>query len=110
MYKSYSKEVKKSLSDARKVSLDLIGEVARASVVDVITEKGIVDTGRLRASIDHFNNGVDTVTIGTPVEYAITQELGNSRQKGRPYLKTGVYRIADKIQSIVSKVFKEVLK
>ena len=42
----------------------------------------VVDTGRLRASIDHNITGTSAV-IGTNVEYAPFIEYGTSRMKGR---------------------------
>lgn len=60
-----------------------------------------VDTGRLRGSITHVENGKQTV-IGTNVEYAAAQELGTSRGiKGKHYLKNGVSAAASSLQSII---------
>ena len=46
-----------------------------------------VDTGRLRASINHAQQGKDTEVIGTNVEYAAYVEFGTSKMAAQPYLK-----------------------
>ena len=46
-----------------------------------------VDTGRLQNSIEHHPEGHNTMVIETDVEYAVYQELGTSRQTGKPYMR-----------------------
>lgn len=59
-------------------------------VQNVATRLCPVDTGRLRASIDH-HLGMDAqgpyVDIGSNVEYAAYVELGTSTQRAQPYLR-----------------------
>jgi HK97 gp10 family phage protein len=49
-----------------------------------------VDTGRLRASISHIEEGFGSdnpsVQIGTNVEYAPAIEFGTSKQSAKPFL------------------------
>jgi len=49
-----------------------------------------VDTGRLRASISHVENGFGSnnpsVEVGTNVEYAPAVEFGTSKKPAKPFL------------------------
>ena len=46
-----------------------------------------VDTGRLRNSIMHMQQGSDTEIIATNVEYAPYQEFGTSRIPPHPFIR-----------------------
>jgi HK97 gp10 family phage protein len=55
-----------------------------------------VDTGRLRASVTH-QMGVDATGpvgfVGSPVEYAIYQEMGTRFQSGTPFLRPALQSV-----------------
>lgn len=59
-----------------------------------------VDTGRLRNSITHTDDG-EAEYIGTNVEYAPYVELGTSRTRAQPYLKPAVVNHSDEYKKIV---------
>ena len=59
-----------------------------------------VDTGRLRNSITHADDG-EAEYIGTNVEYAPYVELGTSRTRAQPYLKPAVVNHSDEYKRIV---------
>ena len=60
-------------------ALEIIGGMAESYAKQLCP----VDTGRLRNSITHKQEGPKTVAIGTNVYYAPFVELGHSQQPGR---------------------------
>lgn len=106
--------------------LYLIGLEWQKIVTKIITEKKIVDTGRLRASMSFITNkrqqkGVpvketqskdflsgrankDELIVGSNVEYAEKQELTN--RKG-DFLRPSLLEHKDTYQNIAEMVFKE---
>lgn len=90
---------------AVKKALEEIGIKAEGHAKDIITEKGAVDTGRLRNSITHQVGETDSkepcVYVGTNVEYAPWVEGGTSKMKARPYLKPAVEDFKDEYKEIV---------
>ena len=53
----------------------------------ITTQKGIVDTGKLRDTLGFKADVVNSQTIvGSPVEYAIFNELGTSKMAARPFI------------------------
>lgn len=66
-----------------------------------------VDTGNLRNSITHRQEGEDTEVIGTPVEYGKYVEYGTVKYPHpRPFIKPAAFEHADEYKGI----FKEYLK
>ena len=61
-----------------------------------------VDTGNLRASIDHDSDDEKAI-IGSNVEYAIFLEKGTSRQKSQPYLTPAAENNISTIKDIVKR-------
>lgn len=49
-----------------------------------------VDTGRLRASYEHFEENERTEVIGTQVDYGVFVEIGTSRAKAQPHLRPAI--------------------
>lgn len=90
---------------AVKKALEEIGIEAETHAKEIITEKGAVDTGRLRNSITHQIGETDSkepcVYVGTNVSYAPFVEFGTSRMKARPYLKPAVEDFRDEYKEIV---------
>lgn len=69
-----SEEVLEAIKRAKNAALEAIGVTA----VNYAKEDCPVDTGRLRASIDHAVEGEDAY-IGTNVEYAPYVEFGDTK-------------------------------
>lgn len=73
----------------------------------IITSKGIVDTGRLRLSIDR-DVKKNEATVGDGVDYGIYQEFGTTKQKARPFLRPALFNNATNIMIIFQDELKEV--
>lgn len=71
-----------AMKDARSRGLEICGEKAESYAKALCP----VDTGNLRNSITHFQQGEDEY-VATNVYYAPYVELGTRRMKARPYLK-----------------------
>lgn len=59
-----------------------------------------VDTGRLRNSISHRQEG-ETEIIGTDVEYAAYVEMGTYRMTAQPYLKPAAENHASEYREMI---------
>jgi len=75
-------------------------------VTKIITQKKIVDTGRLRASMD-YKVGDSKVTVGTNVTYGKFIELSTSKQPARPFLKPSVMEYKDTYKKIAKSILEE---
>lgn len=124
---SHKDEVIKEKNEAIKKALEAVGIQAQGDVVAVITQKGIVDTGRLRDSITYATahkrgktrknampgDGVEgtpdenSVFVGTNVIYAPYHEFGTSKMNARPYLKPGIMDNINTYKEIISKFLEE---
>lgn len=85
-------------------ALEEIGIEAEAHAKEIITEKGAVDTGRLRNSITHAvgeKDGSIAVYVGTNVEYAPWVESGTSKMKERPFIRPAIENYRDEYREIV---------
>lgn len=109
MFKDYTSDAVRRFDLASKMALETIGELVRSESVDLITKKGIVDTGRLKASMD-YDVGKGKVRVGTPITYALFHEMGTRKLKGRPFLKPAVLGKVEAIKKAVSLIFKKVIK
>ena len=94
--KDNSEEVKSAMTSALARALEKIGLVAEGYAKRLCP----VDTGRLRNSITHADDG-EAEYIGTNVEYAPYVELGTSRTRAQPYLKPAVVNHSDEYKKIV---------
>ena len=94
--KDNSEEVKSTMTGALARALEKIGLVAEGYAKRLCP----VDTGRLRNSITHADDG-EAEYIGTNVEYAPYVELGTSRTRAQPYLKPAVVNHSDEYKKIV---------
>lgn len=94
--KDNSEEVKSAMTSALARALEKIGLVAEGYAKRLCP----VDTGRLRNSITHADDG-EAEYIGTNVEYAPYVELGTSRTRAQPYLKPAVVDHSDEYKKIV---------
>lgn len=94
--KDNSEEVKSLMVGALARALEKIGLIAEGYAKRLCP----VDTGRLRNSITHTDDG-EFEYIGTNVEYAPYVELGTSRTRAQPYLKPAVVDHANEYKKIV---------
>ena len=94
-------DVKNALPEVLEKALMEIGIEAEGHAKEIITEKGAVDTGRLRNSITHALDGTKAVHIGTNVEYAPYIEAGTSRMKARPFLRPAIEDFKDEYKEIL---------
>ena len=78
-----TKEFKQAMAAAIPRALEAVGMQAEGYAKALCP----VDTGRLRNSITHKQEGEDTEVIGTEVEYAPYVEMGTQRSKAQPFLK-----------------------
>lgn len=103
-YDEFDPAVKKALTE--------IGIEAEKHAKEIITEKGAVDTGRLRNSITHqvgeTDNKEPCVYIGTNVSYAPWVEGGTSRMKERPFIRPAVEDFGEEYKKIVENNFGEI--
>lgn len=91
-------EVLDAIAKAKVRGLNAIGAAAEANAKEICP----VDTGRLRNSITHTQDG-DNAYIGTNVEYAPYVEFGTSRtrMKERPYLRPAATEHTDEYKSLM---------
>ena len=64
-----------------------------------------VDTGQLRASIQHQVQE-DYADIGTNVEYAASVEFGTARQRPQPYLRPALDENSEQIKNVIAEILK----
>lgn len=99
-------EVIAAKNRAVQMALEAIGIQAEAHTVANITADGLVDTGNMRNSISHYADD-NTAYIGTPVEYAVYQELGTSRGvKAHHFLKRAITENKAQYQQIIERYLK----
>ena len=124
----HSDEFLKALEEQVEAGLTAIGIEAENAAKEIITEKGAVDTGRLRASITYAiagekaaretyqddngktydvdgkapkRNGEAGVLIGTNVDYGKYVELGTTKMKERPFLKPAITQNAERFKELM---------
>lgn len=101
--------VNNALSDLRRKKLQILeawGIKAVSIATSLITAKGAVDTGRLRASITFQKIGDNTMQLGTPVEYGKYVELGTSRMRKRPFILPAIRDNIDTYKSIAETILR----
>ena len=67
-----------------------------------------VDTGRLRNSITSRMDGDSAVVIGSPVEYALAQELGGHGRAGHYFLTKACTDHVDEYKSLIEASMKAI--
>ena len=65
-----------------------------------------VDTGRLRNSIEHHQEGDDTMVVQTNVEYAIYVHEGARGRRGRPFIRASGQQDVQRFKQIIEKELK----
>ena len=78
-----SSQIIQHLSEKIALSLELCGVQAEAHAKHNITSAGRIDTGAMRNSVTHTVSG-NTVYIGSPLLYAIFNELGTGIYASQP--------------------------
>ena len=125
-------ELNNELERKKSMILEAIGLKWQEICTKIMTIEGIVDTGRLRASLSYCtpnkNSGLnkfansdnskpedslagknkkDKIIVGTNVDYAIVQELGSGKQAARPFLRPSIEDYADDYQDIAQQIFED---
>ena len=104
--KSNRKKVTEEMGRSIERALTAVGIQAVSHTVANITAQGLVDTGNMRNSISSYVEG-DAVYVGTPVDYAVYQELGTSRGiKPHHFLKDAIDNHKDEYKSIIEEQLK----
>lgn len=65
-----------------------------------------VDTGRLKNSIEHHQEGDDTMVVQTNVEYAIYVHEGVRGGLGRPFIRASGQQDVQRFKQIIEKELK----
>ena len=106
--KDNSGDVLKSLTDAKKRALEIIGQMAEGyAVVEIETNPRRVDTGRLKGSISHDSDASQgKVIIGTNVEYAKYVHFGTVKMAPNAFLEKALKNHVDQYK----KIYQEELK
>jgi len=84
-----SKEVLEELASKMPIILEMLGQAGENNAKFEITALGAIDTGNLRNSISHTDDG-NYAYIGTNVEYAPYVEMGTVKMQERPFLRNAV--------------------
>lgn len=100
-----SELIKNAMFEEIDKAMKTIGIKAEGYAKKNLTDKGAVDTGRLRNSVTHTNDK-NTVYIGTNVEYAPYIEMGTSKMDARPYLGPAITEHADEYKEIIENELK----
>lgn len=103
--RDHSAEIIAEIKAKMPVILEMLGQAGENNAKFEITALGAVDTGNLRNSISHANDGTYAY-IGTNVEYAPYVEMGTSRMEERPFLRNAVLNHLDEY----GQIFEEGLK
>lgn len=103
--KDNSKEVLEDLASKMPVILEMLGQAGENNAKFEITALGAVDTGNLRNSISHADDGTYAY-IGTNVEYAPYVEMGTVRMPERPFLRNAVLRHQEEYRNIMEEGLK----
>jgi HK97 gp10 family phage protein len=80
--------------------LEMLGQAGENNAKFEITALGAIDTGNLRNSISHTDDG-EYAYIGTNVEYAPYVEMGTSRMPERPFLRNAVQNHTEEYRRII---------
>lgn len=102
---SHREELIDEIKSKMPAILEKLGQAGENNAKFEITALGAVDTGNLRNSISHTDDG-EYAYIGTNVEYAPYVEMGTSRMDERPFLRNAVLNHQDEYREI----FEEGLK
>ena len=96
---SHREELIEEIKSKMPAILEMLGQAGENNAKFEITALGAVDTGNLRNSISHTDDG-EYAYIGTNVEYAPYVEVGTSRMEERPFLRNAVLNHQDEYRRI----------
>lgn len=85
----HSGEVLAEIESKMPMVLEMLGQAGENNAKFEITALGAIDTGNLRNSISHTDDG-NYAYIGTNVEYAPYVEMGTVKMQERPFLRNAV--------------------
>jgi len=95
----HSEELLAEIKSKMPTILETLGQAGENNAKFEITSLGAIDTGNLRNSISHADDGTYAY-IGTDVEYAPYVEMGTSRMAERPFLRNAVQGHLDEYRTI----------
>lgn len=105
IYESKMAEFAKRLAKAENKLLQEIGIGVSGQAIMLAP----IDTGNLANSINYkVNAQAKAVTIGTPVEYGIYQELGTRKMSAKPYLAPAFAAMMPDIREKARKEYGEI--
>ena len=96
------KEAKMLSDQAIKIALEQCGALWETDAKKITP----VDTGRLRNSIEHHQEGDDTMVVQTNVEYAIYVHEGARGRRGRPFIRASGQQDVQRFKQIIEKELK----
>lgn len=97
----HSEEVLEEIASKMPAILESLGQAGENNAKFEITALGAIDTGNLRNSISHADDGTYAY-IGTNVEYAPYVEFGTSKHPvPRPFLRNAVTNHQEEYKNIV---------
>lgn len=73
----------------------------------IITDKGAVDTGKLKGSITYEIENGDTMCLGTPVTYGKYVELGTYKMRARPFILPAIKEKMPEYRKVARSILKE---
>lgn len=103
--RDHSAEIIAEIKSKMPVILEMLGQAGENNAKFEITALGAVDTGNLRNSISHADDGTYAY-IGTNVEYAPYVELGTVRMPERPFLRNAVLGHQEEYRNIMEEGLK----
>ena len=99
-YKSYLREVKGEMKRRREKALQSVGHFGLSE----ITVRAPVLTGALRDSYD-FHTETDTLTLGSPIDYAPWVELGTSKSRAQPHFVPAITGNLDRVNRLLQEAY-----
>ena len=85
----HTEELLAEIKEKMPAILESVGQARENNAKFEITALGAIDTGNLRNSISHTDDG-NCAYIGTNVEYAPYVEMGTVKMQERPFLRNAV--------------------
>lgn len=101
----HSEELLAEIKSKMPTILETLGQAGENNAKFEITSLGAIDTGNLRNSISHADDGTYAY-IGTNVEYAPYVELGTVRMPERPFLRNAVLGHQEEYRNIMEEGLK----
>ena len=100
VFTSHAKQALTEYESKARQALEICGGMAESYAKQLCP----VDTGNLRNSITHQQEGPKTEVIGTNVSYAAYVELGTVKMAAKPYLRPAVEGHAAEYKAIIQSI------